>query len=357
MIKRILSVVFAAVLLITIALPVYADDSNTKEMSGMAYRYGKEGRWIYEGGTNRFKGVEYGNTTEDAKRLESELRSYNYVCVYGQHRDISTDEYNEYIADNPYHLGFESYAQANTNDRFEVFYQRFYDIYLPYESYTGYKNEIDKYGAPMQHTLEELRDAYVVVDYATPYQVEKIGKVLDEINDRIPVWWNAGYLLVKSPKDVKLKLYHTMEKCYYELYVKGSEPYLVKLKMGGYIITEVNNKSIDENEEFLPFDNNVQIEYQYNTEEHPYILELEELIKKRDIPSINLDEQIEKDKIEKEKAYENLYEEVSKEKTIVDETEEQSQKRWSIIIICVLVFIVLAFIIVYLIIKRRINKR
>lgn len=347
--KKLISIFAIFTVCICFGMSAYAEEM-------LSHRYGKDGRWVYSGGVNTFAGTTYQKTKEDCQKLEEKLRAYGYICVYGQGKDISNEEYNKYLYKNPYGIGFEDYAQANTNDKYEVYYQRFFKVYLSKLSYEDYKKSIDSEGYPLSRTLDELRDSYVVVDYAMDYSMSKQGKIIDEINDRIPVWWNAGYLLVKSPKDVKMTIYHVMEGCYNELYIKKNEPYLVRLKLGNYIVTQLNGKSIDQNEEFLPFNNNINIGDFDNDKEHPYELKLEEVIKNRDIPTIDLDEIIEKDNVEKEKAYENLYEEVSKETTIIDsDYTENQKKKWSYIITGIMVLICLICVVIYKVAKRK-NK-
>ena len=346
-----------SLILILLTVICFAQTANAADEMQLPHKYGKDGRWVYSGGVNTFAGLTFDKTTSDCRKLENMLKTYGYICVYGQGQQISDEEYNKYLHDNPYNIGFEDFAQKNTNDRFEVYYQRFFKVYLSKLSYEDYKKGIDQNGYPPDRAIDELRDSYVVVDYAMEYSMSKYGKVIDEINDRIPVWWNTGYLLIKSPIDVKITAYHIMESCYYEFYVKAKEPYLVKVKLGAYVITELNGKSIDENEEFLPFTNNVNIDHINNDKSHPYELKLEKVIKERDIPTINLEETIEKDKIDKEKAYENLYAEVSKETTIIDSDYEENQKtKWSLIITGIMVFICILCIIAYRVMKKK-NER
>ena len=349
--KRIFSVLVTLIMSLCFAVTAYAQDEQEQTM--IRHRYDEDGRWVYNGGVNTFAGMKFGKTSEECQKLEKLLKSNGYICVYGQGKEISDEEYNKYLYKNPYGIGFEDYAQTNTNDKYEVYYQRFFKIYLNKLSYQDYKDSIEKTGIPLTRTLDELRDSYVVIDYAMEYSMTKLGKVIDEINDRIPVWWKTGYLLVKSPIDVKMTIYHTMECCYNELYIKANEPYMVRLKIGSYIITKVNGTDTDHNDELLPFSNNVNIG-EDNDKSHPYELKLEEFIKKRNIPTINLEKTIEEDNVEKEKAYENLYEEVSKETTIVDSDYEKNQKRkWSLIIAGVMVLLCLICVAAYKILKRK----
>lgn len=322
------------------------------------YQYDERGNWIRTGGVNSFCGVRVEDTQEECEKLEEKIKKYDYVCVWGEHSEISQEEYDKYIKDDPYGLGIAYYMRDNTGNPKEVYYKRFVNVYLYRPSYEDYKAGIDDNGVVMSWTLMELRDSKVIINYGLPYSKSKVGKIIDEVNDRIPVWWDTGYLLIKSPKDVKILAYHGQESCYYQFYVKRGEPYLVKLKSGGYKLMEVNGVAVEDQEEFLPFKNNIEIVPKTCTEFEPYELDLEEYIKERDVPSINLEETIEKDNTEKEIAYENLYEDVEKEKTKVGyKSEEDKKKFWSFVAAGIMLLLLAVAVVIYYIRNKNAKER
>lgn len=357
--KHITSIVLALATSVLMSSVAYAYDGGIPEDAdpySIEYQFDERGNFIHTGGINQFSGVKFEDTNESLERLEQLLRQYDYVCIYGTHQQISDEEYDKYFMDLDvvFSLGFEDYAPKNTNTPYEVFYQQFVNIWLYRPSYEDYKASLDASGSVAGWTLNEIRESTVIVHYGVPYSLSKVGKVLDEVNDRIPVWYDTGYLQITSPKDVKILTYHGQESAYYEFYVKANEPYLVKLKSGGYKISEVNGKAIADQEEFLPFKNNVEIVPNTCTEFEPYKLELEELLANRDIPSIDLEKTIEEDNIEREKAYENLYEEVEKEKTRLGyEDKDTKKKRWSWRIAGLLVLIM--FVAIVVAVKNRVD--
>lgn len=364
MVKKLFSAFAGLLLSVTMAvtMTVSAAELTTEDIPKdtdpykIQYQYDDRGNWIRIGGVNSFCGVRVEDTQEDCEKLEKIVKGYDYICVWGEHSEISDEEFDKYLKDDPQGLGIAYYTRDNTGDPKEVYYKRFCNVYLYRPSYQDYKDAIDGDGTVMSWTLMELRDSKVIINYGLPYAKSKVGKIIDEVNDRIPVWWDTGYLLIKSPKDVKILAYHGQESCYYQFYVKKNEPYLVKLKSGGYKLMEVNGVDVADQEEFLPFKNNIEIVPDTCTEFEPYELDLEEYIDKRNIPSINLDETIEKDNTEKEIAYENLYEDVEKEKTEVGyKSEEDKNKFWSLFAAGIMLLLLVIAVIVY-IIKDRKNK-
>lgn len=317
------------------------EDYSDEEIIGV--RYG-DGEVIYFGGIDTFKNEDYSGREE---QLEKILQKANYICVYGKSSEISNEELAKYIGNDndAYYFWFSDYVHPQ-----KPFYNQFYNVYIYRPSYNAFKQGVDEQKMGL-HTVDEINDGAVIVDYATEYTLSKYGKVIDEVNDKIPVWWDTGYLQIESPIDCKIRLLHGMENAYYEFYVRANEPFLVKVKAGGYMVTEINDVPIDEYEEELKFTNNFQVQKKH-TEFEPYVMELEKCVEKYEIKSIDLEEQKKKD----EEAYVdiNIYEDVKKEKTEVGyDTEEEKEMRWSLIFLGGFGVIILGCFVAYHILKKK----
>lgn len=320
-------------------LCVSANSKETRKVNGV--RFSDDGNWVKLGGVNSFAGKQY-DTSDEVDKLEKILKKNGYICVYGKNQSISDDEYEEYIGSGTHPFWFDNYMRKD-----EIFYNMYFEVYVYGRSYIDYKAGMDN-GLVEPYTREELNTSTVLLNRAYFYTLSKVGKVIDEVNDKIPVWWSTGYLRITSPINCKITVLHPIENCYYEFNVKKNTPFLVKLKYGGYVITKVNGVDVDMQDEFVPFNNNVQIETT-NTEEEPYELDLKKLVENRNIPDVDPDDL----KREEEETI-NLYEDVSAEKTIVD--KKASQTKWSMIIMVTFGGLIVLLVAAYFIIRKKINK-
>lgn len=339
--KTLFSIVSAAVICLTMPVTVLAEQEHGR------FRYDEEGNFIHSGGVNKYCGVEYNSSEEETDKLNTVLKINDYVCIYGSNCEITDDEFDKYFKDSSYSFGFTQYCKD------AIFNNTFYNVYVYRPSYEDYKNGVDN-NSVMDYTLMELRTSAVLVDTSYWYSLSKVGKVLTEVNDNIPVWWDTGYLLINSPIDVKITALHVSESAYNEFYVVANEPYLVKLKVGGYTITAVNGVELSAQDQFLPFSNNIQIETK-NTTEQPYELNLEQLIEGDNIPAINMEE-LKKDDSEAEMKSINVYADLVKEKTKVKDKEISSANKWKIIFVSLIVIAVAGFMITIEILKRKNNR-
>ena len=251
---------------------------------------------IYSGGINTFDS-QFAETEEEIQEMESEVRNSDYIHISSQLERFEgvpfdfekllkscKDENNNNV------FYFEKYL--NPNNTFRAEYSKVY-MYKPVlEAYMEALEEDTLNENP--YLTMELDISTVVIDYGVVYHHNRIGEDLsDEINDNIPEWFETGYLCIESPVSVKITLFLTEENNYYTFYVKKDEPFLVKIKQGGYNVVDVNSTETGDGEETLPFNDLIQITNINSTPEKAYRLQLEEFVETYHIQDIVIPDETE----------------------------------------------------------------
>lgn len=241
---------------------------------------------IYDGGVNCFDGKK-AHEQEDLEEMEQTIRAEGYVLVNTRPEfDELMESFDELRKDygTDYSIVFfESYL--NPENKFQKQYSKVYVDELVLKEY------IDTYRNGKLHSnpylLMELDSSTVVIDYGVVYFHERIGAdVSDEINDNIPEWCDTGYLCIESPVSVKITLFLTEDKNYYTFYVQKNEPFLVKIRQGGYNVVSVNSTETGDGEETLPFNDLIQITDGNRLKENAYILQLQQFVEKYNVQDI-----------------------------------------------------------------------
>ena len=241
----------------------------------LKYYHSLSGNQILTGGVNELNGIQC-TTRNDCEALEKYLRSAGYVLVTTDSKDISDENYDLLQKE------FNSFLSRYMDRDNEVYWTK-YRVYLNKETYDNAISEMKKDGSFSIETELELIDSSVVLNYAVWDNYDRKETVVYEINDNIPDWWSeTGFLEIYSPVNVMVKLEYRNDWTYHVFYVKANEPFLVKVRAGGYYVRTVNTQDVQEGENTLVYDNNVQVQLE-NTIDEPYQLDISKLTEKYDI--------------------------------------------------------------------------
>lgn len=278
------------ILLLNTSLTVYGSEINGGFEIGKRYRISFEGsdNKVYLGGCNQFDGITF-DSREDCEIYENSLVGLGYIQVSGINAEITEDELQKF-RDLDDRYWFSEYFKSP---------DKYYDkakVYLNRETYYDYiKDDNHK----LECYQQELMTSTVVIDYTYFEDIEKAYKECDEINERIPSYYQTGFFLIKSSVDIQLRLFHDAESRYYTLFIKANKPFLVKMKAGRYFITVINNQELetvvrqkyskDKGEATLPYQNNIVLE-ETHTQENPYVIDLSATIEKYDIQDMDIND-------------------------------------------------------------------
>lgn len=239
------------------------------------------GMQVRQGGVNRLDGI--GCETEDETyALENYLRSIDYLLINTDNMDIPEEEFELFKKYAPY----KEYIKRDNEFYWDM---KMFKIYVYRPVYETAIQSLKEKGSIDVETELGLLTSTVMLNYAEWYQKKRIGTVVTEFNDNIPSWYSRqGFLSISSPVDIEIKLEYLYEHTYNVLYVRANEPLLIKLKGGAYEVKEINTVSLKDDEEALPYKNNIQIGNK-NTEDNPYILDVAAVINKYGIQPVSIE--------------------------------------------------------------------
>lgn len=355
-VNKIIKILIVGIVLLANVLyaqPVYATEIA---IDGELLQVEEGGHYFRAGGINTFDGDRC-ESREETAELERKLINEGYVVVSGEKRTISDADY-QLIQEYKDYIPFGRYMNQNSE-----YYSSMCNVYIYKPIYNDMIEQLSENGKLDITTRCELSGSVCVANYTEWYHKERSGKLLNEFNDNIPQWYDTGFLLIKSPIDIRITMELMTENTFCELYARGGEPLLVKMKTGGYIVRSINTQGIETDEEALVYNNNVQVQLE-NTEENPYILELEKVIEKHaivpivigdDIPDYSWYNRAEFVPVEPEREMV----EVETESTEPKEPEKSYsnfQKKCRNIVIIAIVILVAGCAAVYKIIKKRHEK-
>lgn len=276
--KRVLNLM-SALLILSFGIPAAADTGNK-------YRFNEDfGNWVTLGGINEWDGIK-ANTRAETEELEVKLAENGYILISGENMNISMEDYTTFC--NGHSFWFSKYMNQQEPG------WSLYRVYVYEPSYTDFMAQLsDEIKDLQRYTIQELTESTVVINYMYWDLDEAVGTISDKFNDNIPEYSESGYIQIVSPVDCEVTILQAYTRQYYQFYVKKNQPLLVKVVTGCYHITDVNKQTVNDNinnsgENTLPYNNQIQIGT-HNTEDNPYIIELNGLVEKYNIPDIDID--------------------------------------------------------------------
>ena len=311
--KQVIAIIF---ILMTIQpLTAYA-------ATGDRYQFKEGGNWFAAGGYNKYDYIE-AKTRDEANELELKVRAENYILVNSDNMQIS---YEDYKAIRDYKgYWFTKYMEHSDPIWNEV------KVYMYKPSFDEYI-ELVKSKSRDTMLCEEINESTVVIDYRFFYYQEQVGTITDEYNDNIPDYIKTtGYMEIRSPVDCEIKVMRASTRTYHIFYVKKETPFLVRLVCDCYHIVNVNGKELNDNievigsgEDTLPFNNQIQILIT-NTEDNPYVIELNDLTVKYKIKDANLNGKPDYSLLSENKTYEYDID-IAEENTILYDISTDKEK-------------------------------
>lgn len=274
-VKRFSVALLAAVLLFISGFgTVYAaDESKWYQL--------ESGNPVRKGGINQIDGI-ICQDRDETKALEERLKNENYILVTTDDKEISDEDFELLAGSCP---PYSQYFKKDSEFGWEM---KMYRVYMYLPSYNDAMERLREGQIVGSTTRAELTTSTVVIDYASWFFLERVGKVVNEFNDNIPSWYTGtGFLQINSPIDVVVTLENWNEHTLYEFYVRANKPFLVKVKMSMYAVRSVNTvENISLEEESLSLNRfvvNVK-----NTEDDPTIMDITEFVTKYDIKPLDI---------------------------------------------------------------------
>lgn len=360
--KKILSAVFSCLMLvISVSMPVYAEDTANKWKTSEAiytklYEDCPDCNYVRTGGVNELDGIAAKSRIE-TQALENHLRSNNYILASTINKETTeTDDEilksvgfvgSNYLGDEPYYSDYQ--------------YFRVY-VYLP--TLRTARRQWKENGKLDLHCIWEIHTSSVLINYEGWYESEKVGKVLggEEINSQMPVQYTflAGFIEFDSPINAEIQLHLKNSNYDYLLYIPKGKT-LMKLRADHYTIVSINSHELAYGDELLTNKNYFNVYKQ--PEDAPIQVSLDKVVKRDKIENIDLTGK-------PNCAWGAVYEpvdiqdngDVIVEDTVFDTPETESEKgmsqsqkfAWKVLLILLLAGII-AILVFY--IKFRINGR
>lgn len=316
------------------------------------YQIEDGGTLFRSGGVNKIDGEKV-ETEEEMQALEMDLQNSGYVQVTGKGKDISSEEY---ALLEQYRVGLPFGNWINPDSTHTEYYDTFFRVYMYRPVYDDMIEQLKENGKVTSITGREASASMVVINDGEWYHKSRIGQIITEYNNQLPSWADAGFLQIESPIDACVTMMYTSGQYYVQFFIKADEPFLVKLKTGGYYVTSINTEGIAVEEGALMYHNSIYIS-ESHTELEPKVLSVEQVVKKYNIaPLENIEEQ-------PDYSWGNRWEytpieDIPEEEVIVEQEQPNESKPlsktvWAIILISVFAVVVIAVFAAYKIIKKK----
>ena len=321
-----------AFIILSACFPVSFADNNDYDYTTITYEGGSFG--VYEGGLNRFQGKK-ATSREEMYEIENRVKNSGYIQIFGAYSDIQENEL-AYFRD--FNNGFWFQDKIKETE----YNHQFYKVFVNKLSFNDFVYSIKGNETVPEHTIREIEYSTVVLCSDFFDDIEKAGKIDNEIGDAIPNYFNVGYIKITASVNMRLLLYNNHNSRYYIIDVDKNKDNLIKIKTGAYHIFTANGKDIanldnTRGENALPYNNIIQISSS-NDKENPYLLELNQLIKKYELTDVTDDEKaaIENDKVP------DVKNDINKEQTKINNDELKDFVKSSDNIILPILFVLIA---------------
>lgn len=330
--KNKLIAVLMTFIFLTACIPVAFAESNDYNYTTITYDGGSFG--VYEGGLNRFQGKK-AKSREEMYEIENRVKNCGYIQIFGVYSDIQE---NELAYFRNYDNGFWFQDKIKETE----YNHQFYKVFVNKLSFNDFVNSFKENKTAPEHTVREIEYSTVVLCSDFFEDIEKAGKIDNEIGDAIPNYFNVGYIKITTSVNMRLLLYNNHNSRYYIVDIDKNKDNLIKIKTGAYHVFTANGKDIADlsntrSENALPYNNIIQISSS-NGKDNPYTLELNQLIKKYELKDVTDEEKaaIANDKVPDAKN------EINKEQTKIDNDELKNFVKSSNNIILPILFVLIA---------------
>lgn len=318
------------------------------------YQVEEGGTQFRAGGVNEIDGVKV-ETEEEMFALEEELQNSGYVQVTGEGKEISSEDY-ALLQEHYQKLTFGNWIKKDS--KYTAYYDTYFRVYMYRPVYNDLISQLKENGRIEMVTGREMSASTVTINEAEWYHKSRVGQIITEYNNQLPSWVDGGFLQIESPIDACVTMMYTSANYYVQFFVKANEPFLVRVRAGGYYVTSINTEGIAVEEETLMYDNTIYIDIDH-TETDPKVLSIEQTVEKYDIaPLENIEEK-------PDYSWGNRWEyspieDIPEEEVTVEsqenndsESEPLSKTAWTIIFVTVFAVITIVLFVIYKCIKKR----
>lgn len=285
--KKIFSLFFAVLFCLNIVpLPVRAESGKWNEdniVYTKFYADNDDCNYAPNGGINKLGGIP-AEDRDETELLESYLISIGYILVNTDNKRVDDEDVEMLkkcrFCGSPYLDSSDPHFWNYDNYRVYVYQPVLEDMQRQYKE----NGKVELY------TQIELNASSVVIDYYYWYTIERIGTVVDavnEINDKLPPQSEegAGFVKFTTPIDCELVLFLNDMQYYYRLYLrKGST--LVKMRSEHYKVESINSVSMEYGDKLL-YNGNYIVVYQ-QPEDDPLIVDFTQVVKRDGIGSVDV---------------------------------------------------------------------
>lgn len=329
------------------------NQENQEEKVIEWYQIVEGGTLFRSGGINKIDGEKV-ETEEEMQALETELQNSGYVQVTGEGKDISSEDY-ALLEEHYKVLSFGNWIKKDS--KYTEYYNTYFRVYMYKPVYEDLIAQLKENGRLEIITGREMSTSTVVINEAEWYHKSRIGQIVTEYNNQLPSWVDGGFLQIESPIDACVTMMYTSGQYYVQFFVNANEPFLVRVRAGGYYVTSINAEGIAVEEETLMYSNTININVKDHTENEPKILSIEQVVKKYDIaPLENIEEKPDYswgNRWEYAPIEDIPEEEVTVEQEQQDKSQSLSKTVWTIILVSVFAVVVIAVFVAYKIIKKK----
>ncbi len=274
--KLIIFVVTALIAVLSFTVCVYAESEDEIRQ----VRFDERGNWVSVGGSNEFAG-KTAKTREEAEALERTLILNDYILLNTDNAQIPEEDFNTFI-------NHKLYWFTERSRKIEPYWGK-YKLYLPYDVYHDFMDQLEADGDVQIYTDMEVETSAVVVNYLFYDTVEKAGTRSYEFNGGIPSYiTSTGWIRIISPIDVEIVFLNAANQQYFVFYVPKNKEFMVEFpETTDLRVVSINGKNVSENDSHIAKGNRFYLNTS-NTLEAPAEFDTTEVVEAYKIPEIDI---------------------------------------------------------------------
>ncbi len=243
-------------------------------------RFDEKGNWVSIGGCNEFAG-KVANTREEAEELERTLIQNDYILLNTDNASVPEEDFNRFIS-------HKLYWFTEKSQHIEPYWNK-YKLYLPYEVYHNFMDQLEADGDIQIYTDLEVDTSAVVVDYLFYETIEKAGTRSYEFNGGIPSYIeHTGWLRIISPIDVEIVFLDAGVQRYFVFYVPKEKEFIIEFPRSTDLrVISINGRKVTENDSHINGNNRFFIDDR-NPVDNPFVFDTTEVVNAYNIQEIDI---------------------------------------------------------------------
>lgn len=226
------------------------------------------------GGINYFGGKVLGEDRISIGEFESKLKENGYIIAArgenGKERDEHiTDEMIEFLKKCNIYTNELSLLQNG-----DAYAEEYYTVWVWEYGLDYCFSEYQKNGALQQADRFVFCSSAVLTDYSVFDIRERSGNCINNLTGNgIPEWSNTGWIEIKAPAHVTVRLTDFSSLSYYEFNISPNTPFKEKIIASSYYVSYANDIPVPKKDGSVPNKNKISV-WNSHTEQNPYVLDL-----------------------------------------------------------------------------------